>query len=168
MAKTVNELTEGLKSKLEKPIGFTLAPLDARFTTVRLGESNLSNLVCDIMRFYYSTDCAIMAGGTVRGDQIYPPGVIKLGDIINCFPFEDPVVVIKVTGAAIVKALENGVSKVPALEGRFPQVSNINFTYDSSLPEGERILSVKVGEEDVDLEKRYTMSTRGISTPSTV
>ena len=48
-------------------------------------ESNYGNFVCDLMRFYYNADCAIMAGGTMRGDQIYPPGVIKLKDIINWF-----------------------------------------------------------------------------------
>ena len=58
-----------------------------------------------------------MAAGTIRGDQIYPPGVLRLKDLMNCFPFEDPVVVIKVTGKAILEALENGVSSYPALEG---------------------------------------------------
>ena len=71
------------------------------------------------MRFYYQTDCCIMAAGTIRGDQIYPPGVLRLKDLMNCFPFEDPVVVIKVTGNAILEALENGVSSYPALEGMF-------------------------------------------------
>ena len=60
-----------------------------------------------------------MAAGTIRGDQIYPPGVLRLKDLMDCFPFEDPVVVIKVTGNAILEALENGVSSYPALEGMF-------------------------------------------------
>jgi len=59
-----------------------------------------------------------MAAGTIRGDQIYPPGVIKVIDIVSCFPFEDPVVVVKVSGAKIIEALENGLSKIPALEGK--------------------------------------------------
>lgn len=58
-----------------------------------------------------------MAAGTIRGDQIYPPGVLRLKDLMDCFPFEDPVVVVKVTGKAILEALENGVSSYPALEG---------------------------------------------------
>lgn len=53
----------------------------------------------------------------MRGDQVYAPGILKLGDIVKCFPFEDPVVVVKVSGAALVRALENGISKLPALEG---------------------------------------------------
>ena len=45
-AKMVSEITDSLKAKLEKPIGYTVAPLDGRFTTVRLKESNLGNFVC--------------------------------------------------------------------------------------------------------------------------
>jgi 2',3'-cyclic-nucleotide 2'-phosphodiesterase (5'-nucleotidase family) len=81
--RTVAKLTEDMNAKLERPIGYSLAPLDARFITVRLKESNMGNFVCDLMRFYYDAECCIMAGGTIRGDQIYPPGVVKLKDIMN-------------------------------------------------------------------------------------
>ncbi|KAF2465527.1 5'-nucleotidase [Lindgomyces ingoldianus] len=157
----VEKLTRALKTKLDKPIGYTAAPLDARFTTVRTKESNYGNFVCDLMRYYYQADCCIMAAGTIRGDQIYPPGVIRLRDIVNCFPFEDPVVVIKVTGKALLGALENGVSNYPALEGRFPQVSNIKFIADYSQKPMSRILSVEVGDGPLDLEKEYVLATRG-------
>ena len=53
----------------------------------------------------------------MRGDQVYAPGILTLGDIVKCFPFEDPIMVVRVSGAALVRALENGVSKLPALEG---------------------------------------------------
>lgn len=159
--KLVEGLTASLKAKLQKPIGFTVAPLDARFRTVRLKESNIANWVCDIMRHHYSGDCCIMASGTIRGDQIYPPGPILLKDIMNCFPFEDPVVVIKVTGRAIWDALENGVSQYPALEGRFPQVSNIKFTFDARKPTGSRITEATLGDEEIDMERKYVLVTRG-------
>jgi len=157
----VHSLTNSLKSHLEKPIGYTAAPLDARFTTVRMKESNLGNFVCDLMRHYYSTDCCIMAAGTIRGDQIYPPGVLKLKDIMNCFPFEDPVIVLKVSGKGILEALENSVSLYPALEGRFPQVSNIFFEFHPKRPAGSRIQSVKIGTEPLDLNRDYVLATRG-------
>ena len=63
---------------MEKPIGWISAPLDARFTTVRLKESNMGNFVCDLMKLHYDADCCIMAAGTVRGDQVYPAGVLKV------------------------------------------------------------------------------------------
>jgi 5'-nucleotidase len=113
------------------------------------------------MKYYYSADCCIMAAGTIRGDQIYPPGLLKLRDIVNCFPFEDPVVVLQVTGKAIFGALENGVSNYPALEGRFPQVSNITFEVDYSKAPNSRIQNVTVGDEPLDLKREYKLATRG-------
>ncbi|KAL8695983.1 MAG: hypothetical protein Q9224_003033, partial [Gallowayella concinna] len=159
----VEKLTSTLKSKLEKPIGYTFTPLDARFTTVRTRESNLGNFICDLMRHTYSTDCALMAGGTIRGDQVYPPGILRLKDMMNCFPFEDPVIVIRVRGKAIRDALENSVALVPALEGRYSQVSGIRFGYDPSLPSGSRVRWVKMSDDDAPLddEREYTMATRG-------
>ena len=157
----VEKLTSSLKDKLEKPIGYTAVPLDGRFTTVRTREANLGNFVCDLMRYFYNTDCALMAGGTIRGDQIYPPGVLLLKDILNCFPFEDPVVVLRVTGKAIYNALENAVSLVPALEGRYPQVSNIQFCYDVRKSPGSRVEYVKIHEEPLDESREYVLATRG-------
>ncbi|KIH90985.1 hypothetical protein SPBR_01432 [Sporothrix brasiliensis 5110] len=150
-----------LKQSLEKAIGWTAAPLDARFTTVRVKESNLGNFVCDIMRLHYEADCAIMASGTIRGDQIYPPGPVRVKDITDCFPFEDPVVVLRVTGQAILDALENGVSLYPALEGRFAQVSNITYEFDPLKPPGSRITKWELGGAPADLQKLYVLCTRG-------
>ena len=157
----VDKLTSSLKHKLEKPVGYTAVPLDGRFTTVRTKESNLGNFVCDLMRHYYDADCALMAGGTVRGDQIYPPGVLLLKDIMNCFPFEDPVVVLRIKGNEIIEALENSVCLFPALEGRFPQVSNIQFAYNPKLAPGSRVTWTKIHGEPLDLDKSYTLATRG-------
>lgn len=157
----VDRLTSSLKAKLEKPIGYTVSPLDGRFSTVRQHESNLGNFVCDLMRLYHAADCAMMAGGTIRGDQIYPPGILRLKDLLNCFPFEDPVVLLRVRGQALLDALENGVSKLPALEGRFTQVSNISFGYKLDAPAGARITFARVGDEPIDVNRKYVLATRG-------
>ena len=159
--KLVAQLTASLKAKLEKPVGYTVRPLDSRFSTVRRKESNLGNFVCDLMRSYYSADCAIMAGGTIRGDQIYPPGLLRLKDIMNCFPFEDPVVLVRAKGQAILDALENGVCRLPALEGRFPQVSNLAFGFRLSAPPGSRITWAKLGGLPIEWERPYLIATRG-------
>ncbi|KAI4134512.1 MAG: hypothetical protein LQ341_006016 [Variospora aurantia] len=102
-----------------------------------------------------------MAGGTIRGDQVYSPGILRLKDIMNCFPFEDPVVVLRVSGHAIRKALENSVALVPALEGRYCQVAGIRFAYDVSLPSGARVKWVEIAGRPLDAEELYTVATRG-------
>lgn len=156
-----DRLTSSLKYKLEKPVGYTATALDGRFSTVRQRESNLGNFVCDLMRFYHNADCSMMAGGTIRGDQIYPPGMLRLKDILNCFPFEDPVVLLRLSGQALLEALENGVSTLPALEGRFTQVSNISFGYKLDGPPGSRITFARVHGQPIDPDRQYTMATRG-------
>ncbi len=60
-------------------------------------------------------------------------------DIMKLIPLTDPMVKFKGKGKNIHALLENGVSKVPNLEGRFPVISGIRFKYDSSKPEMERI-----------------------------
>lgn len=67
-----SKLTAKLKQSLEKPVGWTAAPLDARFTTVRLRESNIGNFVCDIMRHHCKlpptpTRLALPPGGGAAG-----------------------------------------------------------------------------------------------------
>lgn len=69
--------------------------------------------------------------------------------------------VIKVKGKAILSALENAVSQYPALEGRFPQVSNIEFEFDPSLPPNARVKYVNLGGAPLDHEKSYVLVTRG-------
>ncbi|KAM0348736.1 hypothetical protein ACHAPU_004175 [Fusarium lateritium] len=159
--KIVEELVSKLNQSLARPVGYTATPLDARFSTVRLKESNIGNFVCDVMRHHHGADCTIMASGTIRGDQIYPPGPLRIKDITTCFPFEDPVVLLRVTGQAIFDALENSVAMYPALEGRFPQVSNIRFEFDPSKPRGERVLWADIGGKPYEPEKLYVLCTRG-------
>ncbi|XWW98742.1 hypothetical protein V2A60_006744 [Cordyceps javanica] len=159
--KLVKNLTADLKKSLAKPIGWCAMPLDARFSTVRLKESNIGNFVCDIMRQHYHADCCIMASGTIRGDQIYPPGAVRMKDVTTCFPFEDPVVLLRVTGQAIWDAIENGVSTYPALEGRFPQVSNIVFSFDPSRERNKRVLSLAIAGQPCEPDRKYLLATRG-------
>ena len=86
--------------------------------------------------------------------------MIKVKDIMNCFPFEDPCVVIAANGNHLLEALENAVSKYPALEGRFPQVSGIEFSFDPAKPAGLRCRDVTIGSQPINLEKEYKTVTR--------
>jgi len=157
----VDSMTSALRQKMAQPVGYTTTPLDARFRTVRTAESNIANFVADLMRIYYNADVCILVGGTIRGDQVYGPGVLRMQDIMDCFPFEDPCVVLRVSGKAVWDALEKGVSTYPALEGRFPQVGGMSFTFDAGAPPGKRIVRVSIAGAILDHDKMYTLVTRG-------
>ena len=68
---------------------------------------------------------------------------------------------IKVTGKALLEAIENSVSAYPALEGRFPQVSNITFEFDPKKPPDHRVLWTEVGGKPLEHVRVYTLVTRG-------
>jgi len=71
-------------------------------------------------------------------------------------------VVKNVKGSDLLKAIENGVSKYPSLDGRFPIISNIKFTFDSDKPPMERVLldSVYIDNLPIDLNKYYKVVTK--------
>ena len=54
-------------------------------------------------------------------------------------PFGNVVVTLTVSGAELKAMLENGISQMPAVAGRFPQVSGLCFTYDLAAPAGSRV-----------------------------
>ena len=80
----------------------------------------------------------------MRSDRVYPAGPLTARDINTIFPFQDNCVVLRVSGRDLLQVLENGVSKYPAHDGRFPQVSGLRFEFDPSKSPGERILRVRL------------------------
>jgi 2',3'-cyclic-nucleotide 2'-phosphodiesterase (5'-nucleotidase family) len=69
-----------------------------------------------------------------------PPFNITRGSVNGVLPFGNVVAIVpNVTGAELKAMLENGVSAMPAANGRFPQVAGLCFTYDIQLPAGSRV-----------------------------
>jgi len=118
----VDEYTELMGEEMDSVLGQIDVDLDGRFETVRTKESNLGNFIADIMLRSTEADVAVLNSGTLRSDRIHHRGEFKVLDLMAILPMVDSLVVIAVTGTQLVAALENGVSKYPALEGRFPQV----------------------------------------------
>jgi len=112
------------------------------------------------MRMDFHADCSILNSGTIRSDNVYAPGPISMKTLLMMFPFEDTIVVAKVTGQDIWHGLENGVSKWPATEGRFPQVSGLSFVFDSRKAAGQRLVSVTIKGAPLQLDRQYTMATK--------
>jgi 2',3'-cyclic-nucleotide 2'-phosphodiesterase (5'-nucleotidase family) len=68
-----------------------------------------------------------------------PPFQITRGQVLTVLPFGNVVVTLTVSGAELKTMLENGVSQMPAVAGRFPQVSGLCFAYDIAAPAGSRV-----------------------------
>ena len=59
-------------------IGGTQCSLEGRFKYVRTRETNLGNLVTDVMRKTLKADVALLNSGTLRSDCVHEPGVFKM------------------------------------------------------------------------------------------
>jgi 2',3'-cyclic-nucleotide 2'-phosphodiesterase (5'-nucleotidase family)/predicted AlkP superfamily phosphohydrolase/phosphomutase len=154
----INELNEDLRPLLAVQIGSSdrFVPRSDSCGRVdgRLCESLEGNIVTDAMRLTFETDFAITNSGGLRADLTCPttdnpddfcpaytppPFPITRGQVLGVLPFGNLVATVDVDGAELKTFLENGVSSMPAANGRFPQVSGLCFTYDISAPAGSRV-----------------------------
>ncbi len=146
VAALVQSYMDKLDQELNVVIGTTTVELDSQRSSVRTGETNMGNLIADAMRAGVGADIAITNGGGIRGDRTYDAGSqLTRRDIQTELPFGNVTVLLELTGAQVLEALENGVSRVEDTAGRFPQISGLTFSWDPSKAAGDRVVDVKIG-----------------------
>ncbi len=177
-AALVKKYKDQLTGKLDVKIGSVsgLFPRGGSPAVERSGENPMGDYIADLLRAKYKTDFALTNGGGIRDTfpaKTYIPANtalvrtgtgaldVTLGDALTVYPFGNQVATTVVTGANLWKALENGVGGNYPADGRFPQVSGLKFTFDSSKPIGQRIVTVtdnagKAIEKD---STEYTLTT---------
>jgi 5'-nucleotidase / UDP-sugar diphosphatase len=151
----VTKYSEKVDAVLNESIGETENDLDGEH--VRERETNLGNLLADIMRTASGADAAIINGGGIRAG--IKKGAITVKNVYNVLPFNNYIVAIRLTGKEIKDTLEHGVSAIEKNEGRFPQVSGLMFTYSASAPAGSRIRDIFIGESAIVPDREYSVAT---------
>jgi 2',3'-cyclic-nucleotide 2'-phosphodiesterase (5'-nucleotidase family) len=125
-------------------VGYSNVNIDATTDTLRSRECPLGNLIADAIRQYTSVDIALVNGGFIGSNASIPPGFISFGQLNNMLPYNDLVVVLALTGSKLVRCLENSVSRLPSLDGRFLHVSGIKYDYCPDAPQHRRVAHVQV------------------------
>ena len=158
-AALVKKYKDQLTAKLDVKIGSVsgVFPRGGTPSVERSGENPMGIYIADLLRAKYKTDFALTNGGGIRDTfpaKTYVPADTKLvrtgtgaldvtlGDALTVYPFGNQVATTIVTGENLWKALENGVGGNYPSDGRFPQVSGLKFTFDSTKPINSRIVSV--------------------------
>jgi 2',3'-cyclic-nucleotide 2'-phosphodiesterase (5'-nucleotidase family) len=128
----------------------------------RTCESLIGNLITDAIRETYDVDFAVTNSGGIRADLtcpttdnpadycpafVPPPFPITRGKAQEVLPFGNYVVTLQVNGAELKSMLENGVSSMPGVQGRYPQVSGLCFTYNISNAAGSRVTGAVYADE---------------------
>jgi 2',3'-cyclic-nucleotide 2'-phosphodiesterase (5'-nucleotidase family) len=149
-----------LDATLDLPVGVTEVKLVSRRSAVRTEETRLGNLIADAMRDAVGAEVAIIPGGGIRGDRTYETGTtLTRKDILAELPFGNVIVMIELSGADLLAALENGVSQVEDKAGRFPQVSGLSFVYDLNAAKGSRVVEATVAGEPLEPGRFYKVAT---------
>ena len=177
-----NELIAAVDKQLGEKIGINEVDLTVNGAdgkrAVRSAETNLGDFTADALRYYFNVteglhaDVAIMNGGGIRANL--PAGDVTYKTCKTVHTFGNVACLMEVTGQQILDALEWGAKDVGNGEnGGFLQVSGITYEIHSYIkstvqqkdkiwtgaPTGEyRVKNVKIGGEDLDLTKTYTMA----------
>jgi 5'-nucleotidase / UDP-sugar diphosphatase len=163
VAKLVDVIAKDIDEVMNAVIAKTEVALDGARENVRSKETNLGNLLTDIMLERtkslpgFEADVAVTNGGGIR-DSI-AAGDITKKMLLTVFPFPNTLAVVDVKGSDLKLALEGGLSKVEEKAGRFPQISGMTLVFDAKKPAGERIVELKIGGKDLDPEKTYRVAT---------
>ena len=160
MAALVKTYADELSRELDVVIARLAAPLDSSGAAVRGGEAAIGDFLADALRARMGADVAILKGGGIRGNRQYPAGhELTRRDVLTELPFGNRAVVTTVTGVALRAAIENGLSALGQLAGRFPQVSGLEIVADGAAPRGRRVVSINVRGAPLDEGARYRVAT---------
>jgi len=155
----IDELNDIIRPILDDVVGSSTVAIPRADvcgqTAGRTCESLIGDLTTDALRENEGTDFAITNSGGLRSNLTCPragggggfcpvsaapdPFPITKGQVISVLPFGNFSVKATVTGPQLKQMLENGIGRMPAVEGRFPQVSGFCVTYDIDAAAGSRI-----------------------------
>jgi capsular exopolysaccharide synthesis family protein len=86
----------------------TTEPLDGRESTVRNREGRLTQIIANALQHEAAADVGIYNGGSVRIDDVLPPGPVTEYDIIRVLPFGGKVLRVEMDGALLSRVLDTG------------------------------------------------------------
>ncbi|MEM8648660.1 MAG: 5'-nucleotidase C-terminal domain-containing protein, partial [Pseudomonadota bacterium] len=148
IAKRIAELAGPIEELKAKVVGHSSEPITGARDICRRAECAMGNLVADAMLERVKgqgVTIALQNSGGLRAS--IDAGPITMGEVLSVLPFQNTLSTFQISGAQIVAALENGVSQVEAVKGRFPQVAGLKFTWDGTVAAGGgRVTEVSVQE----------------------
>jgi len=137
---------------------------------VRRHESNVANLVNDLMREKFKVDIVMNNAGAFRGKKIYEPGNITDEMLKSIDEFSNYAYIFKLKGKYLKPILERSAASYG--EGGLMQISGLKYTIslpgavqkiegEKVLQNGSRVTQIKILQNgkwvDVDPEKSYTV-----------
>jgi len=135
----ISGIIEKYSSKLDSIMNVKIGESKADLIQPHEGkETNLGNLITDLMREKTGADIAMINSGNIRTNLF--KGDIKFKDIYNVLPFDTKIVTVNMKGKDIMAVLEESAGRTE--EDKTLQISGLKVVYDSSKPKGDRLKHV--------------------------
>ncbi|RHZ04026.1 hypothetical protein DYB31_001619 [Aphanomyces astaci] len=100
-----------IKDLNQRVVGSLCQPTDLTKLAVRFKESPIGNYISDGFLSFYkarvNVEVAIMNGGGIRTDRVWPVGEINVGDLISWSPFGNVLVVVRTDGLSLKKLINS-------------------------------------------------------------
>jgi 5'-nucleotidase len=148
-ASTVARIAEAavpLEEIRNKVVASSAGLIEGDRAVCRVQECTMGNLIADAMLARVKDQgitLSIQNSGGVRAS--IDAGDVTMGEVLGVLPFQNTLSTFEVSGQTVIDALENGVSQVEEVKGRFPQVAGMKFTWDATVAPNEgRIQEVMV------------------------
>ncbi len=122
----------------------TTESLDGLESSVRNNPTRLTELICEgMLDVSPGTELSIFNGGSVRIDDVIPPGKITEYDVIRIMPFGGDVISVKMKGSLLKQVLDQG--RKNRGTGGYLQTANVRLSEDGSkwLINGRKLKSGK-------------------------
>jgi len=157
----IGELAAPLDEIRNKVVASSAGLINGDRDACRVEECTMGNLIADAMLARVASQgvsIAVANSGGIRAS--IDEGEVTMGEVLSVLPFQNTLSTFEAKGQVIIDALENGVSQVEEVKGRFPQVAGLTFKWDPTVAPNEgRIVEVLVGGEPIDPEKVYGVVT---------
>ncbi|MFD2740881.1 bifunctional metallophosphatase/5'-nucleotidase [Sulfitobacter aestuarii] len=156
---TVGRIADAAKPLDEirnKIVAQTTEAINGERDTCRVQECAMGNAIADAMLARVADqgiDVAFQNSGGIRAS--IDAGEVTMGEVLTVLPFQNTLSTFEVSGETLLAALENGVSQIEEVAGRFPQVAGLSYAFDASQPVGSRISEVMVGDAPLDPSASY-------------
>jgi 5'-nucleotidase / UDP-sugar diphosphatase len=103
--------------------------LDGSEGSVRNKPTQLTQLIAESMQTEAGADLALFNGGSIRVDDVLPPGSITQYDIIRILPFGGKVQLVELPGSILLQALNQGIANKGT--GGYLQTFGVEFNETS-------------------------------------
>lgn len=154
----MDDYHDRLDAEISKVIGTAENFLDGERPKVRKEETNLGDLIADLMRLRTNADVALINSGAIRSS--INKGEVKFEDVIRAFPMNNQLISMDISGQDLYLILSQSArllisSPLNHPSGGFLQVSGVSFKINNK----GGIEDLKVKGKAIKLVKTYKIVT---------